>query len=85
MIELYLKSRAGIKIGVALSQTQAFRRFNSRLYDVPIPGCEHIPMLTDEYWTCLARHYTATIYHPCGTAKMGPYWDPEAVVDPELK
>ena len=75
----------GIKIGVALSRTHAFQKFNSRLHAIPIPGCEGHPMESDAYYTCLARHYTATIYHPCGTAKMGPYWDPEAVVDHELK
>ncbi|XP_018018516.1 glucose dehydrogenase [FAD, quinone] [Hyalella azteca] len=75
----------GIKIGIALSQTKAMQRYKSRFYDVAIPGCEHVLMWTDAYWECLARHYTATIYHPAGTAKMGPYWDPDAVVDPELK
>ena len=50
-----------------------------------MPGCRHLALYTDEYWECLARHYTATIYHPVGTCKMGPYWDPGAVVDPELK
>ncbi|XP_050730069.1 glucose dehydrogenase [FAD, quinone]-like [Eriocheir sinensis] len=75
----------GIKIGLAITETQAFRKFNSRLYTRPMPGCEHTPLWTDAYWECLARHYTSTIYHPVGTCKMGPYWDPYAVVDPELK
>lgn len=76
---------AGIKIAVAIGQTQAFKRLGARFHDVPIPGCLHTALWTDEYWECLARHYTSTIYHPVGTAKMGPSWDPEAVVDPELK
>merc|ERR1719187_2115094 len=67
----------GIKIGMALSETRAFQRFGTRLYTRPMPGCEHLSLWTDEYWECLARHYTSTIYHPVGTAKMGPYWDPE--------
>lgn len=33
----------------------------------------------------LYRHYTTTIYHYSGTAKMGPPTDPEAVVNHELK
>lgn len=82
---LFTLTAPGIKIGISLSQSHAMREFDSRFYDVPIPGCEYTQLWTDQYWGCLARHYTATIYHPAGTAKMGPYWDENAVVDPELK
>nr|XP_053638162.1 glucose dehydrogenase [FAD, quinone]-like [Cherax quadricarinatus] len=75
----------GIKIALALTETRAFKKFGSRFYTRPMPGCEYAPLWTDTYWECLARHYTSTIYHPVGTCKMGPYWDPGAVVDPELK
>ncbi|XP_037087074.1 glucose dehydrogenase [FAD, quinone]-like [Pollicipes pollicipes] len=75
----------GIKIAVAIGETQAFKRLGAKFYKVPMPGCKHTQLWTDEYWECLARYYTSTIYHPVGTAKMGPYWDPEAVVDPELR
>ncbi|KAK2580030.1 hypothetical protein KPH14_012317 [Odynerus spinipes] len=75
----------GVKIGIALSKTRAFGRFGSELYSKPFPGCKHIPMYTDPYWECMIRHYTHTVYHPVGTCKMGPYWDPEAVVDPQLR
>jgi len=36
-------------------------------------------------FTPICRHYTVTIYHHSGTAKMGPASDPEAVVDPRLR
>lgn len=75
----------GVKIAVALSRTAAFRRFGSELNFRQFPSCKHLPMYTDGYWECMIRHYTATIYHPIGTCKMGPYWDPDAVVDPQLK
>lgn len=75
----------GVKIGIALSRTAAFKRFGSELNSQQFPGCKHIPMYTDPYWECMIRHYSATIYHPVGTCKMGPYWDPEAVVDPQLR
>ncbi|XP_076181308.1 glucose dehydrogenase [FAD, quinone] [Ptiloglossa arizonensis] len=75
----------GVKIGVALSRTSAFRRFGSELNSKQFPGCKHIPMYSNLYWECMIRHYSATIYHPVGTCKMGPYWDPEAVVDPQLR
>ncbi|KAG8222605.1 hypothetical protein J437_LFUL002598, partial [Ladona fulva] len=75
----------GVKIVIALSQTKAFRRYGSKMHTVPFPGCRHIEMYTDEYWACMIKHYSVTIYHPIGTCKMGPYWDPDAVVDPRLK
>ena len=76
---------AGIKLAVAIGETQAFKRLGAKFHKAPMPGCAHTALWTDEYWECLARHYTSTIYHPVGTAKMGPFWDPEAVVDPELR
>jgi len=42
-------------------------------------------LFTDAYWDCTTRHYTSTIYHPVGTAKMGPSSDPTAVVDSRLR
>ena len=75
----------GIKIGLALSQTEAFQRFDSTFYDRPFPGCEHLPLWTDPYWECFARQYATTVYHPVGTCKMGNSSDPSAVVDPRLR
>ena len=31
------------------------------------------------------RHLTVTVYHDTGTCKMGPEYDPEAVVDNRLR
>lgn len=75
----------GMKIGLALSKTNAFQRFGSRFYDKPFPGCQHLPLWTDDYWGCFLRHYSTTLYHQSGTCKMGLSSDPMAVVDPELR
>ncbi|XP_070501930.1 glucose dehydrogenase [FAD, quinone] [Chironomus tepperi] len=75
----------GVKIAVALSRTASMQRYKSMLSPFKFPGCAHIQAYTDTYWECMIRHYTATIYHPVGTAKMGPYWDPTAVVDSQLR
>ncbi|XP_045465768.1 glucose dehydrogenase [FAD, quinone]-like isoform X1 [Harmonia axyridis] len=73
----------GVKIGVALSRTPAFKYYKSKF--LPFPDCSHIPVHTDPYYECMIRLYSATIYHPVGTAKMGPYWDEQAVVDSDLR
>lgn len=75
----------GVKIAVAISKTQSMQQYKSMLSPYQFPGCTHIQIYTDLYWECMIRHYTSTIYHPVGTAKMGPYWDPKAVVDPQLR
>ncbi|KPJ15961.1 Glucose dehydrogenase [acceptor] [Papilio machaon] len=75
----------GVKIAVALSRTKAFQRHGSVLNKHVFPACTKMQRYTDEYWECMIRQYTCTIYHPVGTAKMGPFWDPEAVVDSELR
>lgn len=75
----------GVRICQALSNTNAMKRLDSKLWRIPIPGCENFQFDSDEYWKCAARHLTFTIYHLSGTCKMGPSNDPTAVVDPRLR
>ncbi|XP_050520136.1 glucose dehydrogenase [FAD, quinone] [Daktulosphaira vitifoliae] len=77
--------REGVKAAVAIGETQAMKRFGARFHAKPVPGCKHLEQFTDEYWECVVRQYTLTIYHMSGTAKMGPISDPLAVVDPKLR
>eukprot|EP00090_Calanus_glacialis_P024475 TRINITY_DN3801_c0_g1_i1.p1 TRINITY_DN3801_c0_g1~~TRINITY_DN3801_c0_g1_i1.p1 ORF type:complete len:650 (-),score=121.07 TRINITY_DN3801_c0_g1_i1:510-2459(-) len=76
----------GVKIALAMAQTKAFTRLGSKFWDeIPMPGCENTNLWSDEYWTCMCRQYTTTIYHHSGSAKMGPPTDPESVVNHQLK
>ncbi|XP_071448676.1 glucose dehydrogenase [FAD, quinone]-like [Hetaerina americana] len=75
----------GVKFAVKLSRTKAFARYGTRLHTIPIPGCRHFEFASDAYWECAIRHISMTIYHPVGTCKMGPAYDPTAVVDPRLR
>lgn len=75
----------GIKKLIEMLQTPSMQAINARLHKVPIPACEPLGFGTDEYWDCYTRHFTFTIYHYSGTAKMGPSNDPSAVVDPRLR
>uniref|UniRef100_A0A182QXU5 Glucose-methanol-choline oxidoreductase N-terminal domain-containing protein n=1 Tax=Anopheles farauti TaxID=69004 RepID=A0A182QXU5_9DIPT len=74
-----------IRKAIELSRTAAMQRYNTRLLDIPMPGCERHRFGTDDYWKCFTRHATFTIYHHVGTCKMGPATDPSAVVDARLR
>lgn len=76
----------GVKIALAMAQTKSFQRLGTKFWDqIPMPGCEDTNLWSDEYWACMCRHYTTTIYHHSGIAKMGPASDPASVVNHELK
>jgi choline dehydrogenase-like flavoprotein len=75
----------GVKASVRVAESKAFKEFNARLHNIPIPACRMFTFNSDDYWRCTIRQLTMTFYHQCGTAKMGPASDPEAVVDPELR
>lgn len=77
----------GMKLAISIGLSAPFRRrFNSRLFDKPLPGCRHLSFLSDSYLECVARTLTWTIYHPVGTCKMahGPN-DSSGVVDSQLR
>lgn len=75
----------GAKIALRLADAKVFKQFGSRIWTKPFPNCKHIKFLSDKYLECHIRTISMTIYHPVGTTKMGPAWDPEAVVDPRLR
>ena len=47
--------------------------------------CSQHEFRSDAYWECYVRHLAVTVYHHCGTCKMGAVDDPSTVVDPELR
>ncbi|XP_012274586.1 glucose dehydrogenase [FAD, quinone] [Orussus abietinus] len=65
--------------------TEVFKKFGIKLRHVPIGGCAGTEPFSREYWECSIRHTTTTVYHPTGSARMGPVGHPDAVVDPRLK
>ena len=77
--------REGVKAAVAFGQTETMKKFGARFHSKKLPNCKHLPHYTDQYWECVIRQYTMTIYHMSGTTKMGPDYDLEAVVDPQLR
>ncbi|XP_067637858.1 glucose dehydrogenase [FAD, quinone] [Eurosta solidaginis] len=75
----------GGKIALRVANAKVFKQFGSRIYQRSLPNCKKHQLFSDAYLECQARTISMTIYHPCGTAKMGPAWDAEAVVDPRLR
>lgn len=73
----------GLKIALKMTKTKAFE--GSSLYLVPVPECDGYAINEDEYYMCYIRNFATTLYHSCGSCKMGPIHDPDAVVDPTLK
>ncbi|MBV9569324.1 MAG: GMC family oxidoreductase N-terminal domain-containing protein [Hyphomicrobiales bacterium] len=68
---------AAIKLARSLASTGAVRPYVAEEMK-PGPG-----IVTDDELLEFARNTGATIFHPCGTCRMGS--DPDAVVDPRLR
>lgn len=75
----------GIKLAIKIGESKSFRKFKSRFNTNSLPHCQDLDFRSDEYWRCYVRNIASTIQHQCGTCKMGPETDPDAVVDAELK
>lgn len=78
----------GLKLGLKIGQSNAFRKYGSKVFDKPLPGCEMHKFLSDKYLECVARTLTFTLYHPVGTCKMVDRRDDEdgsGVVDTKLR
>lgn len=70
---------------ISLQTTRTFRKYGGQVFRMPLPACDKFRYLSRDYLKCYARQFTSTAYHPLGTCKMGPTWDNEAVVSPQLK
>lgn len=73
------------EMAIKLTETTGFRRLGTRFNKNPYYGCEEFTFRSDEYWECCIRSVVLSLQHQCGTCKMGPATDPDAVVDPEMK
>ncbi|XP_077980064.1 alcohol dehydrogenase [acceptor]-like [Glandiceps talaboti] len=74
----------GVRIVQKLAETKAFKDMDVTPSYYEFDNCPH-EMDSDEYWEHVIRHATFTIWHVCGTCKMGSKDDPSAVVDPSLR
>ncbi|XP_055644499.1 glucose dehydrogenase [FAD, quinone] isoform X2 [Toxorhynchites rutilus septentrionalis] len=74
-----------VRVLQQLIETPELQGNEAELHRMQITGCSDLKYDEDEYWECYVRHMTLTLYHPVGTARMGPDDDPAAVVDSRLK
>lgn len=75
----------GVRAAIKLSKTQAMQRYESKMLERAVPGCENYVPDSDEYWECAIRTHTMTIWHYSGTCKMGKEDDPSSVVNSKLQ
>mgnify|MGYP002715724617 CR=1 FL=1 len=73
------------KLAVRLSETKPLKDLGVELIELKVGPCGSFDFKSDEYWECLIRHLTTSMYDASGTCKMGPPDDEMAVVDAELK
>ncbi|KAF7271748.1 hypothetical protein GWI33_015426 [Rhynchophorus ferrugineus] len=72
-----------VKISLRLTRTQALQKIDSDFHE--FPRCKSKIKISDGDIECMVRQYSATMYHPVGTTKMGPASDKDAVVDSQLR
>lgn len=76
----------GVRLTQKFMKTKSFREHNFEEIKLDIPECNAIgDHSSDEYYECIVRHLVSTLFHPVGTAKMGPANDKSAVVDSRLR
>lgn len=75
----------GIKFISELRKTASFKMLEPELLKFNIAECNEFVDESDDYWMCVAKYMTSTLYHPVGTCKMGPKTDSSAVVDNRLR
>lgn len=75
----------GMKLTQEFLNTKVFRENGIEEIYLDIPECKKLARGSDDYFECLVRHMSTTLFHPTGTAKMGPDSDKGAVVDSRLR
>ncbi|XP_076442482.1 alcohol dehydrogenase [acceptor]-like [Babylonia areolata] len=75
----------GIRVCQKLVATPTMQSVGAEATDPPSQFCAQHTFDSDDYWACMVRRNVLTIYHPCGTCKMGAVTDNTTVVDPRLR
>ncbi|KAJ4430794.1 hypothetical protein ANN_19385 [Periplaneta americana] len=73
------------KVAHQLANTTAFKKVGLVLDTTYEPTRSQIETGSNPFWKQTPVEFMYSICHPCGTCKMGPDSDPDAVVDAQLK
>ena len=69
----------------ALVATTGMQNYTSSMIKFVIPECDPLPYPSDAYDRCYIKYFSASLWHPSGTTRMGRTTDATSVVDPSLK
>ncbi|XP_045539341.1 glucose dehydrogenase [FAD, quinone]-like [Papilio machaon] len=83
--DLSVLIRNAKKYILTLENTESFKQHGLKLSWLDIEACRKFDKGSGEFLACIAKEMTFSLYHPVGTAKMGPDGDGTSVVDPELR
>lgn len=75
----------GLNYTREFTKTNAFRNSGFAVSRTPAPACHEFINNDVAYHECIAQKYYVALYHPVGTCRMGPEFDPDAVVDSRLR
>ncbi|XP_072942865.1 glucose dehydrogenase [FAD, quinone]-like [Epargyreus clarus] len=77
----------GIQEVVKLFDTEVFKTADFEFDPRPIVNneCRKHEKVSEDFWFCIIRHFSAPLHNYAGTCKMGPAKDPESVVDNHLR
>ncbi|CAL8097214.1 unnamed protein product [Orchesella dallaii] len=76
----------GVQLIVDLYEnTTALQKLDAHLPPTNLPGCENYVLRSPEYYECFVKTVTITNYHPAASCPMGRPYDPNAVVDSQLR
>lgn len=77
----------GIQEVVKLFDTEVFKEADFEFDPRPILNneCSEHERVSEEFWSCIIRQFSAPLHNYVGTCKMGPSKDPESVVDNSLR
>ena len=66
---------AGLTRTLDILSTEVMAEAGAKLWEEPLPHCQHLEFPTKSYLECFVRHAAATVYHHVGTCAMGTVLD----------